>query len=96
MEMRALKVILAIFWLTLACVSAEAARAPNETNWPSFRGVFARGVADGFATPVSWSIEESENVKWKTAIPGLAHSSPVVWGNRVFVTTAVGRTAIPG
>lgn len=58
-------------------------------NWPSFRGPGASGVAEGRATPVKWDTEKSVGVVWKTAIPGLAHSSPVVWGNTVFITTAV-------
>jgi outer membrane protein assembly factor BamB len=68
--------------IILLCATAQA------QNWPSFRGPRASGVADGAAPPVSWDAEKNLNIKWKTAIPGLAHSSPVVWGNRVFVTTA--------
>ena len=60
-----------------------------ETNWPSFRGPHARGVAEGYPTPVSWNVETGENVAWKTPIPGLSHSSPIVWGDRIFLTTAV-------
>jgi outer membrane protein assembly factor BamB len=58
-------------------------------NWPSFRGPGASGVTEGKSMPVKWDAEKSINVLWKTPIPGLAHSSPVVWGNRVFITTAV-------
>ncbi len=58
-------------------------------NWPSFRGPNASGVAGGADPPVSWDAASSMNVKWKTPIPGLGHSSPVIWGDRVFVTTAV-------
>lgn len=58
-------------------------------NWPSFRGPSASGVVEGFCTPVKWDIERSENIRWKTNIPGLGHSSPAIWGNRIFVTTAV-------
>ncbi len=58
-------------------------------NWPSFRGPNASGVADGADPPVSWDAVKSVNVKWRTAIPGLAHSGPVVWGDRIFVTSAV-------
>ncbi len=57
-------------------------------NWPSFRGPNARGVADGSALPEQWNLETKQNVRWKTAIPGLAHSSPVIWGDMLFVTTA--------
>ena len=58
-------------------------------NWPSFRGPNASGVSDGKATPISWDAEKNINIAWKTAIPGLAHSSPVVWGDKVFITTAI-------
>jgi outer membrane protein assembly factor BamB len=65
-------------------------------NWPSFRGPQASGVADGTNPPVTWDAEKSSNILWKTPIPGLAHSSPIVWGNRVFVTTAIsGATDTP-
>jgi outer membrane protein assembly factor BamB len=68
-------------------VGAEVAGPP--LNWPSFRGPDGTGVADGQQPPLTWDINEGKNVRWKTAIPGLGHSCPVVWGNRVFVTTAV-------
>lgn len=58
-------------------------------NWPSFRGVQASGNADGQAAPVEWDAPSGKNVRWKTPIPGLANSSPIVWGDRIFVTTAV-------
>jgi outer membrane protein assembly factor BamB len=61
----------------------------REDNWPSFRGRHASGVAEGQNLPDQWDGEQGVNVKWKTKIPGLAHSSPVVWANRIFVTTAV-------
>jgi len=58
-------------------------------NWPSFRGPHSAGVGDGQRAPVEWNAETGDHVKWKTAIPGLGHSSPVVWRDRVFVTTAI-------
>src|SRR5688572_27586920 len=61
----------------------------SDTNWPSFRGPQARGVAEGFTTPAAWDVQAGKNVLWRTPIPGLAHSSPVIWGTRVFVTSAV-------
>ncbi len=57
--------------------------------WPSFRGVQASGVADGQNLPDTWSAATGEHILWKTPIPGLAHSSPIVWGDTVFVATAV-------
>ena len=58
-------------------------------SWPSFRGPQASGVADGRPLPDRWDVKTGQNILWRTAIPGLAHSSPIVWGNRVFVTTAI-------
>ena len=57
-------------------------------DWPQFRGVSAGGVAEGFEAPVRWNAETGENILWKTPIPGLGHSSPIVWGDLVCVTTA--------
>jgi len=58
-------------------------------NWPSFRGEHAAGVVDGQGLPDNWDGESKQNIKWKTMIPGLAHSSPVIWGDKLFVTTAI-------
>jgi outer membrane protein assembly factor BamB len=63
--------------------------ATTKGSWPSFRGPNASGVADGQHLPDRWNGKGGENVLWRTAIPGLAHSSPVVWGDRVFVTSAI-------
>jgi outer membrane protein assembly factor BamB len=65
------------------------AQSGQKTNWPSFRGDHAAGVAERQNLPDRWDGAKGANIKWKTAIPGLAHSSPVVWGDRIFVTTAV-------
>src|SRR5262249_55279562 len=61
----------------------------GQNNWASFRGYHASGIGEGQHLPDSWNGEKGTNIKWKTRIPGLAHSSPIVWGNRVFVTTAI-------
>ncbi|MGD8328145.1 MAG: PQQ-binding-like beta-propeller repeat protein [Acidobacteriota bacterium] len=58
-------------------------------EWPSFRGPRASGVAEGADPPLSWDLADGDNVRWRVEIPGVGHSSPVVWGGRVFVTTAV-------
>jgi outer membrane protein assembly factor BamB len=70
-------------------VTAFASNSRTDTNWSSFRGNHASGVAEGQNLPDSWSGEKGTHVKWKTRIPGLAHSSPVVWGDKLFVTTAI-------
>ena len=63
--------------------------AGAQTNWPWFRGANADGMARGAVTPTTWNVEKVEHVLWKKAIPGLGHSSPIIWGDRLFVTTAV-------
>ncbi len=61
------------------------AQAP-EDNWPSWRGPLETGFAPKGNPPVTWS--ETENVKWKVAIPGSGSSTPIVWGNKLFLQTA--------
>jgi len=78
--------------LVLCAMCAASLLAQEDTrsgNWPSFRGPQASGVADGQDLPDRWSGETGENILWQTPIPGLGHSSPIVWGDRVFVTSAV-------
>jgi outer membrane protein assembly factor BamB len=64
-------------------------QVPSAGSWPSFRGPLASGVADGQQLPDRWSPSGGEAILWRTPIPGLAHSSPVVWGDLVFVTSAI-------
>jgi outer membrane protein assembly factor BamB len=59
-----------------------------DSNWPQFRGVGASGVGAG-SPPVQWDGESGKNILWKADIPGLGHSSPIIWGDRIFVTSAV-------
>jgi outer membrane protein assembly factor BamB len=58
----------------------------NNSHWPQWRGPDFNGMARGDA-PVKWS--DTENVKWKAALPGRGHSTPVVWGDKIFLTTAI-------
>lgn len=64
-------------------------QTPYNQQWPSFRGPWALGFIDNAKTGTSWNAETGEHIKWKTAIPGLGHSCPVIWNNYLFVTTAV-------
>src|SRR5215211_2592715 len=59
----------------------DAATTPRP--WPSFRGPNASGVADGQRPPTTWHVPRGTNVLWKTPIPGLGHSCPVIGGDRV-------------
>jgi hypothetical protein len=63
--------------------------AGKHPHWPSFRGTTAAGVVDDLQLPDTWNPKTGENILWRTRIPGLGHSSPVVWGDRLFVTSAI-------
>jgi outer membrane protein assembly factor BamB len=56
-------------------------------NWPSWRGPGSLGISSEKGIPAKW--DPAKNIKWKVEVPGLGHSSPIVWGDRIFVTTAV-------
>ena len=78
--------------ITATSEARPPARPDPDTSagsWPSFRGPQATGVADRQNLPDVWDGPQSRNVIWRARVPGLAHSSPVVWGNRVFVTSAL-------
>ncbi len=75
--------------LAVAFPLAAMASEPTDIHWPSFRGPQASGIAEGHTLPIRWNVETGKNIKWKTPIPGLAHASPIIWGDRVFVTSAV-------
>ena len=66
------------------CLAAAPARAEE---WPGWRGPRGDGVSTEAGLPETWG--SKENVRWKTPIPGVGHSSPIVWGDRIFVTTCV-------
>lgn len=63
-------------------------------NWPQWRGPDGSGISNEKNLPSEWT--PTKNIKWKTPIDGRAHSSPIVWGNRVFLTTAVEGVPVPG
>ena len=73
-------------WVVLPAVLASAAFAGD---WPQFRGPSASGIGDGAKPPVKWDATKGVNIVWSVEIPGLADSSPIVWGDRIFVTTAI-------
>jgi outer membrane protein assembly factor BamB len=73
--------------LLIACVLSGAAVAgPSETggqnDWPQWRGPLGTGVAPAARPPLKWS--ENKNIRWKTELPGKGHSTPIVWGERIF------------
>ncbi len=78
--------------LMIACLPGEPADAERgkfdaQDFWPQWRGPLGAGVAPTARPPVEWS--ENKNIRWKTALPGKGHSTPIVWGERIFLTTAI-------
>ncbi len=73
--------------LAMGCLFFAAVEAWAQTNWPQFRGPNAAGIGLDARLPARWSA--TENVEWKTDLAGRSWSSPVIWGNRVFLTTVV-------
>src|SRR5215510_4168676 len=86
--------------LTLCLVAPAAftpfsgAAAPGAINWSQWRGPDGTGVSSETNVPTEWGADK--NIKWKTPIAGHGHSQPIVWGNRIFLTTDVEGEVIPG
>lgn len=78
-------------WLALTGAAASEPADDKDAHWPQWRGPFDSGMART-AVPTEWS--STKNVAWKVTIPGRGHSSPVIWGDRIFVTTAVANAAV--
>jgi hypothetical protein len=78
--------------ITFALAVAVLAPLAAADQWPRFRGTQAGLVADDPALPDTWS--ETENVVWKTDIPGLGWSLPIVWDDHVFITTSISRRRV--
>ena len=78
--------LLVAFGFTVVTAGALGQAVNPLAQWGQWRGPLATGAAPKADPPVEWS--ETKNIRWKTKLPGLGHSSPVVWGNLVFVTTA--------
>ncbi len=80
--------------MSLSFLLVVVAAVVDEPNWPQWRGPHRNGVASATGLPLEWSA--GENVLWKTAIEGRGHSSPVVWGDRLFLTTDIEGEKIEG
>src|SRR5580765_5866465 len=73
-----LRLLLFYVWTAAAALGA---------NWPAWRGPEANGVTSEQNLPSEWS--DSKNIRWKTPLPDRGNSTPIVWGNRVFITQAI-------
>lgn len=78
---------LSVTIMVLFSGTIHAGDADQDSNWAGWRGPLGTGAAPNANPPIEWS--ESKNVQWKTHLPGLGHSSPIVWNDSVFVTTAI-------
>jgi outer membrane protein assembly factor BamB len=78
------------FGAGLVCLLSLAAPLPGAENWPAWRGPCGDGTSTEKGFPTQWS--STQNVVWKKALPGEGHSSPILWGERIFLTTALKET----
>jgi len=85
----------AILWVGASTLQAGDFDEQKNDNWHQWRGPEATGVAPKGNPPAEWSA--TKNIKWKVAVPGRGSASPIVWGDRIFILTAVktDRTAVP-
>src|SRR5687767_7798728 len=78
---------------SLLALPAVALASKSEQNWPGFRGLGGQGIADGYPTRTVWNIDATtgklSGLLWRAEIPGLGHSSPIIWADRIYVGTAV-------
>jgi hypothetical protein len=85
------RIIAAVIVLLALSTSARA------ENWPGWRGPRGDGTSEEKNVPTSWDGTTGKNIRWKVKIPGIGHSSPVVWDDRVFLTTCLGTAKVlPG
>src|SRR5712691_1782948 len=78
---------LAMIGLLFPAADTDPSAAQPQPNWPQWRGPLGTGVAPNANPPVEWS--ETKHIRWKIALPGKGHSTPIVWGDRIFLTTAI-------
>ena len=78
---------LAVGLAVMVATTIGSARAGG--NWPQFRGVDAQGVDEEKSAPITWNVETGAHIRWQTSLPGLAHASPIIWGDRVYIATAI-------
>ena len=80
-----------IFFILLSASFFEfnsTVEVDSKRQWSQFRGYLSSGTLDGANLPVTWDVKKSEHILWDIAIPGLGLSSPVIWGDNLFITTA--------
>lgn len=83
--------LLMLMALALAFMSSQPRQTDPvpERQWSSYRGYCAKGVLDNSNLPDTWNVRTNENILWRYRVPGLGLSSPVIWGDQLFITTAI-------
>jgi len=80
--------------LFITIITASLGQSALAQNWPQWRGPMGSGISNEKNLPGEWGADK--NIRWKTPLPGRGHSSPVVWGNRIFLTTDIEGDIVPG
>jgi len=84
-----IKLLLLLSLILLANISCTRGEVDYMNQWPQFRGPFASGIVETTDLPDTWNRESGAYIKWDIDIPGLGHSCPVVWDDKIFITTAI-------
>ena len=83
-----MKHITSVLLSFLLIILIGCSQSPDR-QWSSYRGYYASGVLDKTSFPERWNVKENLNIKWKVDVPGLALSCPIIWGDKLFLTTAI-------
>src|SRR5262245_15033531 len=76
----------------LLCSCFLAINAATAENWPAWRGPRGDGTSLETNVPTQWNGETGQNLLWKTPVPGSGHSSPIIWGDRLFLVACIDQT----
>src|SRR5262245_32806921 len=87
LSLKATLVALVVSLTTVIAQGAEEYASQARANWHQWRGPLSTGVAPEANPPVEW--DESKNIKWKVPVPGESTATPIIWGDKVFIATAV-------
>lgn len=86
------KLVTTICFTLLLSYNPAKSQTDPDRQWPGYRGYLACGVLDNADLPQSFDLKKMVNIRWKAEIPGLGLSSPVIWGDRLFITTAISKS----
>src|SRR5687767_15918634 len=83
--MKLINKIAAVYLFSFVVIISYSTATAKPSNWPQWRGPDGRGVSEEKGLPAEWT--STRNVKWKTPISGRGHSSPIIWGKKIFLIT---------